>query len=46
MEDEPGEACSTHGRNEKCRKPEEKYHLEDLSLDGRIILRGILEKWG
>jgi hypothetical protein len=27
-------------------KPEEKNHLEDLGVDGRIILEGILEKYG
>jgi hypothetical protein len=28
------------------RKPEGKNHPEDLSTDGRIILKGILGKWG
>jgi hypothetical protein len=43
--DEMGGACGTCGGKEKCiqgllRKPEEKKgHLEDLGLDGRIILR-------
>jgi hypothetical protein len=26
-------------------KPEEREHLEDLSVDGRIILKCILSKW-
>jgi hypothetical protein len=26
-------------------KPEERDHLEDPGLDGRIILRGIFRKW-
>jgi hypothetical protein len=26
-------------------KPERKVHLEDLGLDGKIILRWILRKW-
>jgi hypothetical protein len=37
-----GGACSTDGRNEKYNilvgKSESKNHLEDLSVDGRIIL--------
>jgi hypothetical protein len=24
----------------------EREHLEDLGVDGRIILKGILKKWG
>jgi hypothetical protein len=27
-------------------KPEGKDHLEDLVLDGRIIVKCTLEKWG
>jgi hypothetical protein len=27
------------------RKPEEKNHLEDPGVDGRIILRWIFRKW-
>jgi len=45
-----GEACGTVGRREGCvqgfggRGPEGKNHLEDLVVDGRIILKLIL-KW-
>jgi hypothetical protein len=27
-------------------EPEGKFHLEDLDVDGRIILTWILRKWG
>jgi hypothetical protein len=41
--------CSTHEEirnsyNILIRKPEGKDNSEDLSIDGRIILEGILEK--
>jgi hypothetical protein len=26
--------------------PRERYHLEDMDVDGRIILKWIFEKWG
>jgi hypothetical protein len=47
-----GEKCSTHGRDEKLIKcfgqntGKEKYHLEDLGIDGGIILKRILKKLG
>jgi hypothetical protein len=42
-DDDVSEACSTHGRDEKCvhnisRKPEGKNHSEELVVDGKIIL--------
>jgi hypothetical protein len=45
-----GGACSTYvGERGVCRilvgKPEGKDHLEDLGVDGRIILRRIFRKW-
>jgi hypothetical protein len=45
-----GKACGTVGRREECvqgfggRGSERKNHLEDLVVDGRIILILIL-KW-
>jgi hypothetical protein len=39
-----GGACSTHGRDVKCiryvvrKTGKERGHLEDLTVDGRIIL--------
>jgi hypothetical protein len=46
-----GGTCSTHGeiRNAyeiSVGKPEGKYHVEDLGVDGRIILERILGKLG
>jgi hypothetical protein len=43
-----GGAHSTHRRDEKCiknlvRKPEGEDNLEDLDMDGRVILQWILE---
>jgi hypothetical protein len=42
--------CSTHGEKRNVYrvflgKPERKRKLEDLNLDGRIILKWILEKY-
>jgi hypothetical protein len=44
-----GEACCTHGRNEKLVQTfvgnlRRKDHSEELGVDGRIILEMILEK--
>jgi hypothetical protein len=47
---EIGRTCSTYGgRRGAYRvlvgKPEGRNHLEDPGVDGRIILKWILEKW-
>jgi hypothetical protein len=42
-----GRACGMHGNDGYkiwVRKPEEKNHLEDLRIDGKIILEWILGK--
>jgi len=44
-----GGACSTYGEKRGVYrvlvgKPKENNHLEDLSVDGRIILRWIFRK--
>jgi len=46
---EMGWACGTYGRQERCiqgfgRETEGRNHLEDLRVDGRIILKWFLEK--
>ena len=47
---EMGRTCSTYGaRRGACRvlvgKHEGRDHLEDLVIDGRIVLKWILEMW-
>ena len=42
--------CSTYGREERLiqdlvGKPEQKNHLEDPGVVGKIILRLIFRKW-
>jgi len=45
-----GGACGTHGRDEKCIQYSgwkiwgRRYHLKDLGVDRRIILKWVLEK--
>jgi len=47
-----GETRSTHWSDEKCiqyfgwKKVKGRVHLEDLGVDGRIILEWILGKFG
>jgi len=46
-----GGACSKHGRYGKHYKivvvnPERRDHVEDLDVDGKIILECILGYWG
>ena len=48
---EMGEACSTYGEVELyvgcwCGNLRARDHLEDLGVDGKIILRWIFRKWG
>jgi hypothetical protein len=46
-----GGACSTYGGEERCKQVfwwenlRERDHLEDPTIDGRIILRWIFRKW-
>jgi hypothetical protein len=38
------DACGIHGENVKCKIY--RNHLRELNMDGRIILKHILEKQG
>ena len=46
---EMGDACSRYGRRERCIEGfgeetlGERYHLENLGIDGRILLKWILK---
>jgi len=44
-------ACGMYGRKERCiqgfsGEMRERNQLEDLGIDGRIILKWMLRKWG
>jgi len=46
-----GGSCNTHGRDEivykiLVGKRERRTHLEDVGVDGGIILECVLLKWG
>jgi hypothetical protein len=50
MQNEMGGACGTHGRQERCTQGfggghlRERDHLEDLSVEGTILLKLIFKK--
>jgi hypothetical protein len=45
IRDGMGGACDTQGRDRKSIQEnlKERYHLEDLDIDGRIIIKWILK---
>ena len=45
QKNEMGGACGTHGRQERAGDLRERDHLEDLSVDGRLILKLFIGKW-
>jgi hypothetical protein len=49
MKDEMGEICNTNRKNDKCTNilvvKMWRSRLEDLSVDGRVILKWILNKY-
>jgi hypothetical protein len=51
IKNESGKVCSTHGEAEECviilvRKLKTSDHSEEVSVNGRIIFKWVLKKWG